>query len=193
MSRRFMVARSKQVTPSKNATGRRADGRTDESTLQAGIVAVTSVAFNRGAQISAGEEPARGSNDCPEELPPEASFRPRVPSVLRAQHPGRSAAGRKSCGRQPGRALLNRGVGLGQREQKRTGCRRRVVNADHLLAVSPCRREGRPQHKRNNGWVSKTVHPANRCIDRAACPSRSVELCPTLIDPPGSKCSRLDP
>ena len=74
----------------------RSDGRTDESTLQAGIVAVTSVAFNRGAQIPAGEEPARGSNDCPEDLPPEASFRPRVSSVLRAQHPGRSAAGAKS-------------------------------------------------------------------------------------------------
>jgi hypothetical protein len=173
--------RSKQVTPSKNATGRRADGRTDDGTLQAGIVAVASVAFNRGAQVSTGEEPACGSNERSEDLSPETSFRPRVPEVLRPQHLSRIAAGRKSRGRQPGLALLDPVRRLGQREQKRTGCPRGVVTAGPFLGVGPRRREGGPQRKRNDGWVSKPMHPASfpstsrrtsraagdRCIDRA--------------------------
>jgi hypothetical protein len=47
--------RLEEVTRSKDATGHRADRRTDKGTLQAGIVTVTSVALNHGAKISAGK------------------------------------------------------------------------------------------------------------------------------------------
>jgi len=57
------------------------------------------------------------------------------------------------------------------------------MNARHVLGVGRYRREGGPQHKRNNGWVLKTVHPANTCIDRAVPSefkgrlSKDLELC----------------
>jgi hypothetical protein len=42
-----------------------------------------------------------------------------------------------------------------------------MMNARHILGVRRSRRESSPQHKRNNGWVLKTIHPASTCIDRA--------------------------
>ena len=160
-------ARSKQVMPAKNASGRCADGHTDEGALQARIVTVTSVAFDRGAQISTGEEPACSSHDGPEHLSPRTSFRPRASLVLRAQHSSRVAAGRKLCGRQPGWALLARPGALGHREEEGASWPWGVMNARHILCVRRSRRESGPQHKRNNGWVLKTIHPASTCIDRA--------------------------
>jgi hypothetical protein len=152
--------------PAKNASGRRADGHANEGALQARIVAVTSVAFDRGAQVSTGEEPACGSNDGPEDLSPEASFRSRASRILRAQYPGRVAAGRKSYRRHPARPWLE-GVSRRSRLREDEWSCRGVANARHILGIGHRWCEGGPQRKRDNGWVLKTIHPAKTCIDRA--------------------------
>ena len=70
--------------PSENAAGSRANGCTDEGTHQAGIVAVTSVALDRGAEISTGEETGGGSDGSPEDLSSDASVLPRASGFLGA-------------------------------------------------------------------------------------------------------------
>src|SRR5688572_33497556 len=87
-SARNSTAQNREM-PSKNATGGRADGCTDDGTHQARIVAVTPVALNRGAEGSTGEEPGGGSDRSPEDLSPDASFRP---GTLRILHPRDSVA-----------------------------------------------------------------------------------------------------